>query len=207
MPTGPPRRSRRFRLGLGGLGALIALAAGIVALGLALGWFDRGSVVGTSRGFEPSAGPQGAPHSDAWPEYGYDDMRTRANPRLLLEPKPFVEAWHYDAGSLLEFPPVIDAGRVVVGTNRGFALALDGRTGKLLWRRRLRGQIASSPALAGRLALFTTTAGRVTALDAATGRPTWSVALGAAVESSPLVADGSAYVGTLAGNVMRLSLR
>src|SRR5207248_1045933 len=101
------------------------------------------------KGFEPSAGPQGAPHTEAWPEYGYDDMRTRANPKLRLAP-PFDEAWSYDAGSLLEFPPVIGGGRVVVGTNRGDALALDERTGRLLWRRRLRGQVASSPALAGR---------------------------------------------------------
>src|SRR5438105_10465490 len=146
MPTGPPRRSRRFRLGLGGLGALIAVAAGIVALGLALGWFDRGSVVGTSKGFKPSAGPQGAPHTESWPEYGYDDHRTRANPKLQLAP-PFDEACQYDAGSLLEFPPVIGEGRVLVGSNAGYAMALDARSGRLLWRRRLRGRIASSPAL------------------------------------------------------------
>lgn len=90
MPTGPPRRSRLFRLGLGSLGALIAAAAAIIAVGLALGWFDKGSVTGTSEGFQPSAGPQGAPHPAAWPEYGFDDRRTRANPALDLAP-PFDE--------------------------------------------------------------------------------------------------------------------
>ena len=120
----------------------------------------------------PQAAPRGSAVAHAWPEYGYDAGRTRANPALALAP-PYRRLWSHDAGSLLEFPPVVGGGRVVAGTNGGRALALDAETGRLLWARRLPGRIASSPALTGGLALFTTTRGWLIALDAATGRPRW----------------------------------
>ncbi len=66
--------------------------------------------------------------------------------------------------------------------------------------------MASSPALAGDLALFTTIRGDVIALRAATGEQVWRRRVGSAVESSPLVVDGAAYVGTLAGRVLKLDV-
>lgn len=194
---------RRLLVVAGAIVGLLAVAAGVLALGLARGWFDEGSVEGTTEGFVPEEAPRGAEDAGAWPEYGYDARRTRANPALDLAP-PFRRAWTYDAGSLVEFPPVIGDGRAIVGTNAGLALALDVRTGRELWRVALRGRVASSPALAGDLALFTTTRGDVLALDQATGRREWRRRLGAPVESSPLVVAGTAYIGTLSGAVIAL---
>ena len=205
MRIGPRRRSALWIAGA--VLALLIAAAGVLVFGVTRGWFDEGSVEGTTQGFEPTEAPRGSAGADRWPEFGYDARRTRANPALTGLRPPFRRAWTYDAGSLLEFPPVIGDGRAIVGTNAGLALAVDIESGRELWRERLRGRVASSPALAGDLALFTTIRGEVIALDAATGRRVWRRDVGAAVESSPLVIEGSAYIGTLSGRVLRLDAR
>jgi len=196
--------------------AVVLGGAGAGAYGLVAGWFDPGSREGDAEGFLPERAPRPEPAAGTWPEYGRDAGRTRANPGLRLAP-PFRRAWTHDAGSLVEFPPVIGGGRVVFGTNAGLAVALDLDTGRVLWRRRLGGAVASSPALAGvpgaplpaglrPVALFTTMRGDVIALDPATGGVRWRLPLRSPIESSPLVLDGSAYVGTRDGRVVRVSL-
>ena len=204
MPSG----SRVPRAAWYGVGAaLIAVVAVlVVAAGLALGWFDPGSVEGDTRGFRADLAPRGDADASAWPEYGLDQRRTRSNTALPLAP-PFRKTWTVDAGSLLEFPPVLAHGALFVGSNAGLALSVDAATGRVRWRRALRGRVASSPALAGREVLFTTIAGDLIALDRTTGEERWRLRLGTAVESSPLVLDGSAYVGTLDGRVLRVDLR
>jgi outer membrane protein assembly factor BamB len=184
------------------LGLVIVVLAGVA---LARGWFDEGDITGTSEGFVPTAAPVGASAAVTWPEYGFDNERTRANPALTVRP-PFRETWSFDAGSLLEFPPVIADGRAIVGTNAGLGIAVDSSTGEELWRVQLRGRVASSPAIAKDLALFTTINGRFVAVQVATGKVAWRVNLGSGSESSPLVLDGDAYIGTLDGRVLRFDL-
>ncbi len=199
------RIGRRRALGIAaGVVGLLVIAAAVVAFGLWRGWFDEGSVEGTTEGFVPQEAPRADSGAGAWPEYGRDARRTRANPGLDIAP-PFREEWRFDAGSLVEFSPVIGDERAIVGTNGGLAIALDLRTGRELWRHALRGRVASSPALAGDLALFTTIRGDVIAVDQATGERVWRRRVGRAVESSPLVIDGTAYIGTLSGRVMALN--
>ena len=185
---------------------LVLVAAGVLGLGLVRGWFDPGSVEGTTVGFEPAEAPRGQSDAGSWPEFGFDARRTRANPALDLAP-PFRRRWTRDAGSLLEFPPVLADGRAIVGTNAGLGLAIDLTTGRELWSVNLHGRVASSPAMAGDLVLFTTKRGGVLALEAATGRQAWRRALGSASESSPLVVAGSAYLGEISGRVVRLDVR
>ena len=184
---------------LGGL-LVLALAAGAGALV----WTrdDPGNVEGNSEGFVTTEAPPPAAVG-AWPEYGYNNARTRANDTLRLAP-PFTERWRYAANSLLEFPPVVADGRAVLGTNDGRAIALDAATGKERWATQLSGQMASSPAIAGDLAYFTTTRGRVVALGVADGVRRWTARIGTSSESSPLIVDGGVFVGTLDGEVVRL---
>ena len=199
-------RRRRAALWVGAVALVLLLGAGVLGYGFTRGWFDPGSVQGTSEGFEPADVPAAGATSTSWPEYGFDARRTRANPDLALAP-PFDTKWTFDAGSLVEFPPVIADDRAVVGTNAGLAIALDVRTGRELWRVALRGRVASSPALSGPLALFTTIRGDIVALRASTGEQVWRRRVGAPVESSPLVVEDTAYIGTLGGRVMRLDAR
>lgn len=211
---------RILRGGSLGLAALVALGAGgVFAFGLVTGWFDEGSVEGSTEGFVATDIAPPAARADAWPEYGRDPERTRANTGLTALVPPFRRDWEYDAGSLVEFPPVVGDDRVVFGTNAGLAVALDPTTGRRVWQRRLGGTVASSPALAGvdggpplpaglpDMALFTTMRGDVIALEPRTGRPLWRLRLGSAIESSPLVIGAAAYVGTKDRRVVRISLR
>ncbi len=191
---------------LAALGIVLALAVVVAGIGVWRGWFDEGSVEGTTEGFRPREAPKGEAGATSWPEYGFDPERTRANPALALAP-PFRQVWRHDAGALLEFPPVVGGGRVFVGTNAGRMLALDARTGGAVWSRRLVGRVAASPALAGqRLVLVTTTRGLLYALDQRTGGVVWRRSTGSSSESSPVVLDGDAYIGNLDGEVLRVDL-
>jgi outer membrane protein assembly factor BamB len=196
MPT--PRRSLRLVL----IAILVVGVLAVVGAYLLLR-SGSGNVEGTAAGFVTTETPPAAGSTGAWPEYGFDSHRTRANPLLTMAP-PFRERWRFAALSLLEFPPVIGGGRVVLGTNDGRAIALDGATGRRLWQVRLDGQMAASPALTGDTALFATTRGRLVALAATDGTRRWSRKLGPSIESSPLVVDGGVYVGTLDGSVVRV---
>lgn len=202
-------------------GAAAVVAGGGLALGaLAVrdGWFDEGSLEGGTSGFVPQEAPPEDAGTGSWPEFGFDAGRSRANTQLALRP-PYRRVWRVDGGSLLEFPPVIGDGRVIVGTNRGLAVGVDLRSGRVLWRTRLGGTVASSPALTGirpgaggpaarpALALFTTIRGDLLALDPASGAIRWRMRFGSAIESSPLVIGDGVYIGTLDGRVMRVSLR
>jgi len=166
---------------------------------------DAGNVEGSATGFVATeTAPRAPAKAGTWPEYGFDQRRTRANDALNLSP-PFAERWRYDAAALLEFPPVVGDGRAVIGTNDGRAIAIDTTTGRELWSTRLTGQMAASPALTGDVALFATTRGRLVALAAADGSRRWSVSVGSSSESSPLVIGDGAFVGTLDGTVVRVN--
>src|SRR5205823_14639606 len=49
----------------------------------------------------------------AWPQYGYDQERTRSPPGIHLRP-PFRRLWTFHGRALLEFPPVVGYGRVYI---------------------------------------------------------------------------------------------
>ncbi|MEQ9335663.1 MAG: PQQ-binding-like beta-propeller repeat protein [Miltoncostaeaceae bacterium] len=186
--------------------AVVVLAGGVVGYGVYRGWFDSTSVEGSTEGFEPDAAPEEVRESGSWPEYGLTPERTRANTALTGLRPPFRRVWEYEAGALVEFPPVVADGRAFVGTNGKLAIALDLRTGRELWRHELLGRIASSPAVAGGLVVFTSFRGEVVAYEAGTGERVWGRRAGAPVESSPLVIGDSLYIGTLAGRVLKLAL-
>lgn len=199
-------RGRRRRIAIAAIAAVLAVAGGTLGAGVLLGWFDSQSVEGTTEGFVPEEEPAVAEDPGSWPEYGYNSERTRANTELTGLRPPFRVAWSYDAGSLVEFSPVIGDGRAIFGTNHKRVVALDIDTGRELWSDVVAGRIASAPALAGDLAIVTSTRGEVIAYDAADGRRVWQRRFGAAIESSPLVIDDAFYIGTLSGRVMGLDV-
>lgn len=178
----------------------------MLGYGVYRGWFDSASVEGSTVGFQPEAAPAEVEEAASWPDYGFTPQRTRANTALTDLRPPFRRVWEYDAGSLVEFPPVIAGGRAFVGTNGKLALAIDLDTGRELWRHELMGRIASSPAIAGDLVIFTSIRGEVVAYEAESGERVWGRRAGAPVESSPLVIGDSLYIGTLAGRVLKLAV-
>lgn len=142
--------------------------------------------------------------TEPWPTYGLDAQRTRLALNSPLRP-PFKLLWHYRAGSLVEFPPPIAYGALYVPVERGLVVALDVRTGKVLWSRPYRACIGASPAVAHEVVYVamlnpcnqphTGEPGLVVALKARTGRELWRFRLGA-TESSPLIVGNRLYVGS-----------
>lgn len=144
------------------------------------------------------------PSRFSWPDYGFDLARTHAAPPLGLRP-PFRKLWtvHGD-WSLIEFPPVLEDGRLFFGTNHGLVLGVDAASGRVAWKRQFAGCVAASPAV-GKGVVYLgfmdpppcrgSAPSFLAALDARTGRTLWRFRSGV-VETSPLLAGGRAYFGS-----------
>lgn len=157
----------------------------------------RGAPV-TVRAFDPSLQS---------PEYGGGPSRTRYVPGVVGGRPGSRPAWAFEAPSLIEFPPAVDDGLVVFGVNSGRVYALDARTGRVRWARIQKGEIASTPAIAGDRVLVSSMDGRVTAYRRAGGRPLWSWSSGGSpIESSPLVHEGLVYVGAWNGTLSAIDV-
>jgi len=130
------------------------------------------------------------------PQYGGGVRRTRATPDVAVGPPSGPPAWSFDGRTLIEFPPAVDDGLVVFGTNSGRVFALDAKTGDVRWARRAKGQIASSPAFVGDTVLVADMGGSLTAYDRVRGEVRWRYSTaGSPIETSPLVVEGTAYIG------------
>jgi outer membrane protein assembly factor BamB len=140
-----------------------------------------------------------------WPMYGLNPQRTRYLPARGIKP-PFRKLWRYTERPLLEFPPIYVGGALYAVNNSGFAFALDAKTGKKLWERRIGHLNASSPAYSkGRLYIVNLVPGHIVKLNAKTGAIIWKKSLPDRAESSPLVIDNSVYFGCEDGKLYSVS--
>jgi outer membrane protein assembly factor BamB len=69
--------------------------------------------------------------------------------------------------------PLVDRGRIFVGTDDGVLLALDTFDGSVRWRYDTKGAIHKQPVIAGNVIVFATDADHVVALDRETGMWRW----------------------------------
>jgi outer membrane protein assembly factor BamB len=202
----------RKRIAIAGAAALLLLAAGAGAYALYRAHEGRNVRGSSSVEFATTAPrPVRQPRSVYWPLYGYDPARLRSPLAFTLRP-PYRPVWTFGAGALLEFPPVIGYGRIVMVNNAGTVFALNEHTGAVIWTYRSRRCSAASPAI-DRYRVFVVLMnkppcntsrsgidGRVLAFSARFGKRLWSRAIGPS-ETSPLVANGTVYVGDWAGKV------
>jgi outer membrane protein assembly factor BamB len=147
-----------------------------------------------------------------WGDYGYTKDRRRYLPASFSVKPPFKKNWTRVAPVLLEFPPIMIGRRLINIDNSALATAYDKKTGKTLWKRKLGGLAASSPAFGEGKVYFTVLqrtkslrAGRVVALNPKNGKIVWSRDLGSRTESSPLVDSGRVYFGSESGTVYAMS--
>jgi outer membrane protein assembly factor BamB len=202
------RRRRRWPL----------IAAVVVVLLGVGGWFlydgvvkKPGDVTNPNAEFQDTTEQQPAPPATpprtqrgetfVWAQYGYGQNRTR-----YLDAKlgpPFETLWRWRASKhLIEFPPVLANGVLYVVRNDGVAVALNARSGRVRWQRRVGALNASSPAYDnGRLYIATLEPGQITALRAKDGKVLWRKALSSRSESSPIVIKGRVLFGSESGTV------
>jgi outer membrane protein assembly factor BamB len=153
-----------------------------------------------------------------WPLNGYDGARHRVGP-YQLKP-PFRRVWTFRARQLLEFPPVLGYGRLYFTNNSGVMFAINAKSGKRAWKKRIGRCVAATPAVGahtvyqsfmnrppcnskakpGRLE------GEVIAFATGFGKIRWRTRIGP-TESSPLLAGNRLYVGDWRGRVYALDAR
>jgi outer membrane protein assembly factor BamB len=142
------------------------------------------------------------------PQYGGGPRRIRFVPQVKAGPPSGAPDWSFDGRTLLEFPPAVDKGFAIVGTNSGRVFALDIRDGAVRWARRLRGYIAATPAIAGDRVYVASMDGTLTCYRLADGVALWQFSTGGSpIESSPLVVDSQLYFGAWNGKLYSIDIR
>jgi outer membrane protein assembly factor BamB len=148
--------------------------------------------------------PKQKPETFKWPIYGFTPDRAR-----FLDAKihpPYKRIWKFTRGTgLIEFQPILVNRVLYFVRNEGQTYALDAKTGKLKWQRKVASLNASSPAWSnGRLFIATLKPGSIKALNAKNGKVIWKKSLPARAESSPIVLNGIVYFGSEDGRVYAL---
>jgi outer membrane protein assembly factor BamB len=142
-----------------------------------------------------------------WPRFGYDVGRSKFLDAPVVRP-PFRKDWKYKGDELIEFPPIVVDNRLYFIDNDGVYIALDARTGKVIWRKQLSSLNASSPAYyKGVLYSVALEPGQALAVRASDGKVLWRKPLPARAESSPLVIRGRMYFGDEAGQFYALDVK
>ncbi len=145
-----------------------------------------------------------------WAGYGYSKDRRHYLPASTNLRPPYWRVWTLGGRTLLEFPPVMAEGKLFLLKNNGAVYAIDKRTGKVRWRRRMGVLAAGSPAYGnGRVFVTLLSRGRtkpglVAALRSRDGKVLWSRPLPARSESSPVFDNDRIYFGSENGNVYAL---
>jgi outer membrane protein assembly factor BamB len=142
-----------------------------------------------------------------WANYGYSKDRRRFLPASMLLRPPYWRVWTLGGNVLLEFPPVMAEGKLFLLKNNGALYAIDKKTGKVRWKRKLGILAAASPAY-GNGRVFVTMlqrghskTGAVYALRASDGKILWKRLLPSRSESSPVFDNDRVYFGSENGTV------
>jgi outer membrane protein assembly factor BamB len=207
------RRPKRLRWLIAGAVVLLAAAAGLAAY--LIKHNRAGSVYHPHARFvaepTPTALPKRPEDRFSWPIYGYTKEHTRFFPAPEKVRPPFRTLWERNDRSLLEFPPVIYAGRIYQLGDNGEVVALNKHTGHVIWQKHVGKLSASTPAVTANTVYATVLdsghprhPGRVVALNSHNGQMRWFRDLPARSESSPLIDRGRIFFGSENGTVYAL---
>lgn len=129
-----------------------------------------------------------------WPVLGHDVRRTNATTDEVRP--PFKRRWvrnFADEGLMYGIQPVVQGGRVYIGTMRGVLHAIDDATGRDLWTCQVNGGIFHAAAVDGGTVFVCGGDGALHAVR--DGKLIWTFPTGVALWNAPLVLNGTVYFG------------
>jgi outer membrane protein assembly factor BamB len=218
---------RRALLIIGALAVLVVAGAGAY---LYLSDEDPPEKRGSAKvEFDEDAGPQPKPAPVRkeilvpWPMFGYDVARTKSAP--YKHRPPYRRTWRIDAGDTIEFPPSVGYGNVYIAQQKGRFFALNGKTGKPVFKTKDFNRCAASSPTVGRdNTVFqsymhpvgdlsnpcpqdaSNPDGFLLAMNAKTGREKWRFK-SKPIEASPLLRGKRLFIGSWDGNVYAINAR
>jgi outer membrane protein assembly factor BamB len=158
-----------------------------------------------------------------WPMFGYDEQRAKSAP--FKHRPPYRRTWRIDAGDTIEFPPSVGYGNVYIAQQKGRFFALNGKTGKPVFKTKNFDRCAASSPTVGRNNTVyqaymhpvgdlsnpcpqdaSNPDGFLLAMNAKTGREKWRFR-SKPIESSPLLRGKRLFIGSWDGNVYALNAR
>ncbi len=168
--------------------ALAALAAAALA-GCGGGSDDQGAA---GSGGSSATAAAGSDTVD-WPLFGRVEQRTHY---IADAPDPpFHMLWEFFARQLIEFPPLLQDGFVIVVNKTGDLFVIEAQSGKVRRRSNL-GNDVTSPAYADGVVYAAQLDGSLIALEVPGLKPKWKFQASSKLESSPLVVDGKVFFGS-----------
>ncbi|MCP4248762.1 MAG: PQQ-binding-like beta-propeller repeat protein, partial [bacterium] len=130
------------------------------------------------------------------------DLRTRT---FFIDRDPIHPRWRVEFPAAVKAGPVVVGDHVVVARTDGVVVALDRRTGQVVWTFATGGEILGTPAWSGQLLVFGSGDGSVYALDES-GQRVWVFEAGAPVYGPPLIDAGLVFIGDNGGRLHALDL-
>ncbi|MBB1302713.1 outer membrane protein assembly factor BamB [Pseudoalteromonas sp. SR44-8] len=114
--------------------------------------------------------------------------------------------WQSDISAKLSGGILQAYGKIFIGSEHGYLIALDRETGDVVWRKKVPGEVLSKPAAGDGLIYVNLGSGKLLALHPDTGEERWSheqevPALTLRGQSSPTVANGGVLVGLETGKL------
>jgi outer membrane protein assembly factor BamB len=115
-------------------------------------------------------------------------------------------AWDYrqeEHGGGFFSSPAVGSGHIYIGSRDRHVHCVDRTTGKLVWKFRTRGEVDSSPVIAGNgdRIVFGSADGRMYMVGAGDGAEIWSYEIGSPIIGSPAVAGGMIVIGVQDGRL------
>ncbi|MFU2512352.1 outer membrane protein assembly factor BamB [Pseudoalteromonas sp. ASV78] len=114
--------------------------------------------------------------------------------------------WQSDISAKLSGGILQAYGKIFIGSEHGYLLALDRETGEIVWRKKVPGEVLAKPAAGDGLIFVNLGSGKLLALHPDTGEERWSheqevPALTLRGQSSPIVANGGVLIGLETGKL------
>ena len=114
--------------------------------------------------------------------------------------------WQSDISAKLSGGILQAYGKIFIGSEHGYLVALDRETGDVVWRKKVPGEVLAKPAAGDGLIYVNLGSGKLLALHPDTGEERWSheqevPALTLRGQSSPTVANGGVLVGLETGKL------